>query len=271
MAMQPNQPQSIGGVLDITFQLYKASLRSVVPLSVLAALVDVPLSLYALRYTAIAGDTTDVGAALGLVTGMLTDAVYWGLFLVGMLIRVWIFAAMTLQVSAFANDQHLTARDALSAAGRRVASLLLATVLYALVVGVSSILLIPAIIFSLSMILALPLILFEAKGPWAALVDSHRLVWGCWWRTSAVTTVGLIIIIVVYGALGALVGVIPVLMGNDISTFAQGIASLILGVVLGILIIPIYIAMLLAIYWDLKLRKHGGDLAARVGALSVGA
>jgi hypothetical protein len=31
---------------------------------------------------------------------------------------------------------------------------------------------------------------------------------------------------------------------------------------------PFYIGLFLAIYWDLKLRKEGGDLAARVGSLN---
>ena len=36
-----------------------------------------------------------------------------------------------------------------------------------------------------------------------------------------------------------------------------------------LLVMPFYVAMLIAVYWDLKLRKEGGDLAARVGALSA--
>ena len=32
---------------------------------------------------------------------------------------------------------------------------------------------------------------------------------------------------------------------------------------------PFFSAMLIAVYWDLKLRKEGGDLAARVGALNA--
>ena len=38
MAIQPAQPQSIGGVLDTTFQLYKASIGKVWPLCLLAAI-----------------------------------------------------------------------------------------------------------------------------------------------------------------------------------------------------------------------------------------
>ena len=50
------------------------------------------------------------------------------------------------------------------------------------------------------------------------------------------------------------------------------IATIIGGVVgiLGTLVVtPFYAAMIMALYWDLKLRKEGGDLAARVGALGT--
>ena len=35
MSIQPAQPQTIGGVLDTTFQLYKASIVKMIPLSLL--------------------------------------------------------------------------------------------------------------------------------------------------------------------------------------------------------------------------------------------
>ncbi len=37
----------------------------------------------------------------------------------------------------------------------------------------------------------------------------------------------------------------------------------------GVLVTPYFIALMLTVYWDLKLRKQGGDLAARVGALGT--
>ncbi len=36
MSIQPSQPQSIGGVLDTTFQLYKATFVKMIPLSLIA-------------------------------------------------------------------------------------------------------------------------------------------------------------------------------------------------------------------------------------------
>ena len=46
------------------------------------------------------------------------------------------------------------------------------------------------------------------------------------------------------------------------------VSGLLIGVLMNVLVTPFYIGLAIAIYWDLKLRKDGGDLAARVGALN---
>ena len=46
MSIQPSQPQSIGGVLDTTFQLYKASVMKMIPLSLLVVIAGSPQSIY---------------------------------------------------------------------------------------------------------------------------------------------------------------------------------------------------------------------------------
>jgi len=46
------------------------------------------------------------------------------------------------------------------------------------------------------------------------------------------------------------------------------ISGVMIDVLTSVLMAPFYIGLFLAIYWDLKLRKEGGDLAARVGSLN---
>jgi hypothetical protein len=69
-----------------------------------------------------------------------------------------------------------------------------------------------------------------------------------------------------------LAAVMPILIrsGADAGAllFSTMVTSMVLGVLMALLVTPLYIAILLAVYWDLKLRKDGGDLAARVGALN---
>jgi ABC-type Fe3+ transport system permease subunit len=115
--------------------------------------------------------------------------------------------------------------------------------------------------------------LFEGKGPVDALTESHRLVWGNWWRTAAILTVGVIIIMVIYLIAGVIIGVLAPIMvfgggGTENALLISLISSLLIGVLTSLLVTPFYIGLAISIYWDLKLRKDGGDLAARVGALN---
>ena len=107
-----------------------------------------------------------------------------------------------------------------------------------------------------------------------ALTESHRLVWGNWWRTAAILTVGFIIIFVIYLIAGVIIGVLtPIFVlggggGAENVLLITLIGGLLVGVLTSLLMTPFYIGLAIAIYWDLKLRKDGGDLAARVGALN---
>jgi hypothetical protein len=47
------------------------------------------------------------------------------------------------------------------------------------------------------------------------------------------------------------------------------LTGVVVGVIVSLIVTPYYIALAISIYWDLKLRKEGGDLAARVGALET--
>jgi len=271
MSIQPNQPQPVGGVLDVAFQLYKASMARVLPVCALAAVCDVPAAVYSLRFTAQMEAATDPGEILSLMGQLFTDPVYWSLILASWLVKVWLFGALTLQMNAIANAGELKTADAVRQATRPVASLFLVSVLYLLIIVVGMVVLIPGIIFTVSLLFVALMVLLEGKGPFGALAASHRLVWGCWWRTSAILTVGGIIAIVIYSSASLVTGLLDPLFGAAASPVFDIASTVILTAAATIVLSPLYAALLLAIYWDLKLRKHGGDLAARVGALGVGA
>jgi hypothetical protein len=46
--------------------------------------------------------------------------------------------------------------------------------------------------------------------------------------------------------------------------------SMLMGLVSGLIFTPLFYGGLLSIYYDLKMRKEGGDLAGRVEALGSG-
>ena len=99
-----------------------------------------------------------------------------------------------------------------------------------------------------------------------ALGSSWRLTQGHWWRVSAIFTVAVIMILVIAFVFsfigGAVAGVVHMtLRGRLLLLQAFGLVS-------NAIYYPLLGAIWLAIYQDLKLRREGGDLASRAGALS---
>jgi hypothetical protein len=265
MAIQPTQPQGIGGVLDTAFQLYKASISVVWPLCLLIAIVASPPTLYMM--------VTGSGGAdpLGMMAAM-SDPTYWLIYAISMALMMWVIGALYIKEYSIGIDAEQSVGAALQASLGRLVPLLLMLVLLMLALTVGLVLLIiPGLILMVSLMLGTNLVLFEGKGPVDALTGSHKLVWGNWWRTAGILTVGFILLMVIYMAVALVIGVVTPLIGlgmDDVVTYSL-ISGLLVGVVMNVLVTPFYAALLIAVYWDLKLRKEGGDLAARVGALNA--
>lgn len=257
MYARPASPQSIGQVLDGSFRLTAAAFRHTWLLALLAGLASYAASAY--QFTR--GDT---------VVQALTapqDPVYWSLYVGGVLLSMLFFAVILLRIDSLAGGT-AAGTGALPTALRRLPLLIVLLVLtmVALIVGLV-LLLIPGLILMISLMLATPILLLEDKGPFASLTASHRLVWGHWWRTAAIITVAGIIMIVLYfifGLIGAAIA--PLLAGGD-PLVASLVSLLIVLALLGVLFTPFFVSLILNVYWDLKLRKEGADLAARASAV----
>jgi hypothetical protein len=271
MSIQPTQPQSIGGVLDTTFQLYKASVVKMIPLSLLMVIASSPQSIYMFTSGGIAGNAADPFAMLA----MMQSGGYWLASLVGLVFTMLTWSAAYLKIGAIGAGGDLGVGPALAKALSRLPAVLIMVLLFGIALAIGAILLIiPCLILMVSLGLCFNTALFEEKGPVEALSESHRLVWGNWWRTAAILTVGFVIIFVIYLVAGMIIGVIaPMIVlgggGTDDLVLFTLVSGLLVGVLMSLLVTPFYISLAIAIYWDLKLRKDGGDLAARVGALNA--
>ena len=270
MSMQPSQPQSIGGVLDTTFQLYKASVIKMIPLSLLVVIAGSPQSIYMFTQGATANPADPFA-----VLNMMSSGGYWAAAVVGMIASMLTISAAYLKIGAIGSGGDLGVGAALQQALGRLPVVLIMMILFVIALLLGFILLIiPCLILMVSLALCFNVALFEGKGPVEALSESHRLGWGNWWRTAAILTVGFVIIFVIYMIAALIIGVIvPLVVLGGSSTENLLLVSLIsglgIGVLMSLLVTPFYISLAIAIYWDLKLRKDGGDLAARVGALNA--
>ncbi|HEV8261676.1 MAG TPA: hypothetical protein VGQ19_13070 [Burkholderiales bacterium] len=247
------EPQSIGRVLDSGFKLFIKGFTGVLPLSLAAAAV--------LAVPNIASVLT-TGAEQ--VESPVLSSTFLILFLVALPIYMILIAALVYRLGAAAEMHEASAGQALARGVRCVLSLIGAAILYFLAMAGGLILLIiPGIILSLSLSFAFIAIVFDGESTLGALRRSHRLVWGNWWRTLAVVSVPVVIVMILYLGFGIAFGATVVMSNSRPSSDVMITANLVEAAIGGITT-PLIYSIMIAQYHDLKLRKEGHDLAARL-------
>lgn len=250
-------PRGIGQVLDSVFQLTRAIFVPMLPLSLLSGLVSsIPL-VYML--------TSGVLENPAGVSGYFFSVGYWASILVMLPLSFILYGAGILLGESIAQSNRYGVGKCLAFVAPRVITLVLALILYMLAVAVGMVLLVvPGLILMMSLYMFLPAIVLDAKGPIDSLKYSHKLVWGNWWRTAAIATIAVVIIYVLMILVGLVIGLVMMVTGFDpVIAFLLEACTTVLG---GLLITPFFIALYLEIYRDLKMRKTGDDLAARIGS-----
>jgi hypothetical protein len=253
MYQRPETPLSIGGVLDDGFRLLKSTFGKIFLLALIAAFVgQIP------NYI-IGGSPKE---QLEAVTGA---ALPW--LGISMLISVVLTGAIITRVHAIANGDDLSMGGAVAVGLERFFPMLGCLILYVLAVMAGIIaLVIPGLILSLSLLLAPYLVVTDRLGPIAAIKQSHKLVWGNWWRTAAILTVIVFVIFAAYFLMG-LLATLQLLFGTDGAEADITFVAYILVPVMSAVISPLVYAFTMSILNDLKLRREGADLDARMGEI----
>lgn len=251
MYQRPDSPLAIGGVLDDGFKLVRASFPQVIWLSLFGAVLANFANLFG-------GIDPEQPPALSIVVGI-------GL-IVGGLMGVVFYAAIIAKINAVAEGEELSPKSAMRLGLRLFFPLLGCSLLYALATMLGFVaLIIPGVILGLSLALGPYLVITDRMGPIEALKASHKLVWGYWWRTAAIFTVALFIVMTFYVMLGAIGGAAVALGGGSEAAFR--LLTTLVAVVGSAVINPAVYAFGLVVLNDLKLRKQGDDLEERIGAI----
>ncbi len=265
-------PQSIGGVLDNGFRLYRACVPRVLVLGYCASLVT---QLPGLMFTV----TLEPGVMPTIPSGLIPL-----LFVCGLLATL-LYAAIVKRLDAVASRTDMTQVEALLQGSRRLLPLIASMVLIGIVLTLTLVLLpsmvyallgglggvigalvaaVPGIIFSLSLVFAMFAVVVDGQGPLAALAASHRLVWGHWWRTASIMTVVMIVMLAVAVVTGLVVGLAGAFGAGHMRAVVV-IIQVVVSPLVGAVLAPLPYALMLAVYYDLRLRRSGADLEQRLG------
>lgn len=252
MVALASKPQSIGRVLDSGFKLFVKSFAGVFPLSLAAAAV--------LAVPNIANIITGAESAESPMPGSIVLLT----FLVALPIYMILIAAVVYRLGAAAELHEATAGQAVARGVRCVLPLIGAALLYLLAVaGGLLLLIVPGIILSLSLSFGFFAIVLDDDSALQGLKHSHRLVWGNWWRTLTVVSVPVVLVMILYIGLITVFGVSVFMSDGQASSDALITVGLVEAAIGGVTA-PLIYSIMIAQYHDLKLRKEGHDLAARL-------
>lgn len=266
------RPLAVGEILDLAIKIYrerfghlvKAVAAVVAPVSVLGALIQLSVP---------DADSTFTGEVDELGRPVIESGDFWtflaGLLLLGLVSYVasQLAAAASFKlVSGAYLDEEPDWRGSLSYATSRLRSLLWLTVVFAVFLALAFLAcVVPSIYFYVAWTVAVPVLLLEDVRGRQALKRSRALVKGRWWPTAGVLLVAFILSGIVQAVLsGLLLAVVSAGNNEVVDAAAQALAN----TAASVLTTPFTAAVIMVVYFDLRVRKEGFDLellAKRVG------
>jgi hypothetical protein len=255
------RPLGVGEVLDFAIKICRARYLTlmklvaivVIPTQVISAIIRASTSNNSTVTTTVNGQVHLTSAAWTTLAGSLVAVIISG-------IASQLASASCLKsLSGAYLEGEATWQDSLRFALSRVGSIVWLAFLSSLLAGLALFLfVIPGVYFWGSWLVALPVLLIENTRGRAALRRSRQLVKGRWWP-----------VVVTYLLAGLLVGIVSVVFGAvlgavvGVSHASEGVRILvdaIAGILSGVLTTPFIAAVIVVLYFDLRVRKEGFDL-----------
>jgi hypothetical protein len=262
----PSGPLPIGGVLDDAVRLYRASFsRS----WILAFAFSLALAAFsAVLLSSMPRYGTASSASLQYMMAALRSPRVLGAYVIVTLLSLAAYGAlMALENAVSRGDMSFSLAQACAAAFRRLPAMVLASLIFAVALIVGCIaLLIPGIWLWGRLQLWLAAMFADNQSALGSLASSWNLTSGNWWRGSAIFSVAVIMILVVSIVFSVVGGVVVGILRVD-PRDAQIVIQL-FSLVANTITYPFFVATWLSTHRDFKLRREGGDLAARAGALA---
>ncbi len=302
----PSAPLSIGGVLDDWLRIFRESFSRCWPLTLVAIAAGVLLE-YLVTPSVPAAGTPPLQYYLQMWSAVSVPQSFLAQLLFYLALGLVYGALLAQQWAMIRGEAPLEAANALTLGLHRLPQMILGMILLALIMiaivlpagiigalvfglyharaalglspgmllfAVAVLLGLCAIIYVAARLQLWPAAIFAAGcGGAAALGRSWALVGGHWWRVTLIGFVGGVVMWIFELA----VGIVTMLAAGLFSPPLGDVAGFIhrmrvaaaIAQVARVVTMPLLTAIWLAIYHDLKLRREGGDLAARAEALGT--
>jgi hypothetical protein len=281
MYVRPSAPRDIGGVIDDAIKLYRASFRTCWLIALIGSVLSAAtLVFFISRFPAIMSVRDPAQ-----LWQMLRPTPVWLWFLVPSLASLVLLGAIIACQSALAAGRApMNVGQAIVTGFSRLHRQLLTILLWLLYfVAIIVLMLAPLpgflkvltflawFIFAIYLWGKLQLWIVAVYADDAATLQAMGISWdfiqGHWWRAVTILTVGIIIVIVITMIFSFVAGL--VLLMFRLEPMSLLIGNQILSAAERVFVTSMIPALLVAMYYDLKLRREGGDLAARTKSLQT--
>jgi hypothetical protein len=257
------RPGGVGQVLDAGIRLARRHFRLLV---VLVAWGIVPLYVGAVIVSLVGGTSRPLVAAnIAQHPSLIVLDIFWGLagFIVGDLVLLAVLFACGRLITGEGAPGELAAGNLYRLALGRLGPLVVLYIIF-VVLYIPLLILFPLGIFLVvRWCVCIPALVYERKGPFGALARSWYLTRGSWWHTLGTMLVWAILVVILYVLLGGIAGAIGTVLTLSGSLIAGTILSTIAGFLVALLVTPVSAAIYAVLYYELRARREGFDLALR--------
>ncbi|MGI8686417.1 MAG: hypothetical protein ACR2MO_15250 [Acidimicrobiales bacterium] len=266
------RPLSVGEILDLAIRIYR---ERFMPMAKAVAVVVVPVAVItALAQLSLAPSDSEVFGPVDATGQPTVDAgEFWtfaaGFLLVAVLsyIAAQLATAASLKLVAGAYlDEPPDWRGSLSFAVHKLGSLVWLTLVFGFLLALGFLAcLVPGIYLYVAWTVAVPVLLLEDLRGRKALQRSRALVKGRWWPVLGALVVSGLLAGIVQGVFSAIFAAVVGSTDNDVAAATAGALA---NIASSLVSTPFIAAVIMVIYFDLRVRKEGFDLellARRVG------
>jgi hypothetical protein len=260
MYVKPTALRSIREVFNDAIRIYKATGRSTWMLAFgLAIVAAIPSLLWQQPPTPALSDNLD--DVLAAATALTVPPAVWLSIVIAVPVCLIFFSALIANINGVATGQAVSAGEAIGLGVRLLPRMCALFVLYSCIVAVGLfVLLVPGIYWGGNLQLAFVPLVIEDTGVLQSMAISRRVIKGHWWRAAMLISYPLGIYLAIFLAVMLLTDV----LGSIFRAVAAATAvSQLLLLALDTLTAPLFIAALVALYCDLKLRLEHAGLAGR--------
>ena len=256
------RPLGVGEIIDVAIKIWRRHFKTlakivfivVAPVEIFSTLVAASVSNFDVETFDSTGNTTlDGGALAGWLAGMFTAQLLSGLaFLISS-------AAVLRAVSVSYLGGTPDWRDSLRAATSRLPSLIwLGFLMFGGLALAAIALILPSIWLGVAWSIAFPVLIAEGQRGAAALRRSFRLVQNRWWPTFGALFLAFLLQSFIGLVLGIPLGILTV--STESNSLPAILFTIVVSVVSSVVTTPFMAAVLVLIYFDLRVRKEGFDL-----------